>query len=106
MPRNTIDISHVIKLPKSPEKTELQQEMDRFSEMLEKCLKARESGLPVSDAEYSYSYSKAEVEKKLKNCVTNGIEKMKSVEKLSEKQRKKRGKVSFSYFKFISLSLK
>jgi len=92
LPRNTIDISHVIKLPPPPQKTELQKNMDKFCKMLEKYLTARENGSQLSDDEYEDNYSRTDVEKELKSCVTKGIEKKKTLEILSERQRTKKGK--------------
>lgn len=73
--------------------------MDKFCKLLEKILKARENDSQISDDEDDNSYRRKEVEKDLKR-VTIGIEKKKSVEMLSEKQRIKRGKVS--HFVFLS----
>jgi len=92
LPRNTIDISHVIKLPAPPPKTELQQNMDKFCKMLEKYLNARENDSQLSDDDYEDNYTRTDVAKELKSCVTNGIEKKKSLENLSERQRIKKGK--------------
>lgn len=100
LPRNTIDISHIIKLPPPPQKTELQQNMDKFCELLERILTARENNKQISDDEED-NYRRTDVEKELKNSVTKGIEKLKAVEHLSEKQRIKRGKVSLGCLTFI-----
>lgn len=56
-------------------------------------MQARENETQISDDEDETNYRSKDVEKDLK-CVTNGIEKKKSVEMLSERQRIKRGKVS------------
>lgn len=92
LPRNTIDISHVIKLPASIPKTELQQNMDKFCKLLERIMKARENESPMSDDEDEYSQRRKDVEKDLK-CVTIGIEKNRAVELVSKKQQIKKGKV-------------
>lgn len=57
-------------------------------------MKARENDSEMSDEEEDdgNSYRRKDAEKDLK-CVTNGIEKKKAVEMVSEKQRIKRGKV-------------
>lgn len=67
--------------------------MDKFCKLLEKIMKARENETQISDEEDEINYRSKDVEKDLK-CVTNGIEKKKSVEIMSERQRIKRGKVS------------
>lgn len=67
--------------------------MDKFCVLLEKILKARENGEQISDDEDETTSRRKDAEKHLE-CVTTGIEKKKSVEMLSEKQRIKRGKVS------------
>ncbi len=56
-------------------------------------MKARETDTPISDDEDATNARRKDVEKNLK-CVIDGIEKKKSMEMLSEKQRIKRGKVS------------
>lgn len=55
-------------------------------------MRARESGEQISDDEDETTTRRKDAEKNLE-CVTTGIEKKKSVEMLSEKQRIKRGKV-------------
>jgi len=92
LPRNTIDISHIIKIAPPPQKTELQENMDKFCKMLEKYLIARENNSQVSDDDYEDNYCRTDVEKELKSCVTKGIETKKSLEILSERQRVKKGK--------------
>lgn len=93
LPKNTIDISHIIKRSAAARKTELEQNMDDFCKMLEKIMQARADGTDFSDDdEDETNVRRKHVEKNLK-CVTDGIEKEKSVEMLSEKQRIKRGKV-------------
>lgn len=80
------------------QKTKLEQNMDEFCELLDKIMKARENGAQISDDEDDINYRQKDAEKDLK-CVTNGIEKKKSVEILSERQRIKRGKVSLVYYR-------
>lgn len=64
-------------------------------------MKARENNTRISDDEEEDNYRRTDVEKELKNSVTKGIEKLKAVEHLSEKQRIKRGKVNLLVFQFM-----
>ncbi|KAJ6646087.1 Deoxynucleotidyltransferase terminal-interacting protein 2, partial [Pseudolycoriella hygida] len=98
LPRNTIDISEMVKTSKPEEKSELRQNMDTFCKKLDKIMKAREGGSDTSDEDDDANYRRKEVEKDLK-FVTNGIEKEKSLEILSEKQRIKKGKAERSKHK-------
>lgn len=99
LPRNTIDISHIVKSAVSTQKTQLEQNMDKFCELLDKIMKARENESDMSDEEEddNNSYRRKDAEKNLK-FVTKNIEKEKAVEMVSEKQRIKRGKVRAIYF--------
>lgn len=74
--------------------------MDKFCQLLEKILKAREDDSQISDDEDEDSYVRTDVEKEMRN-VNVGIEKQKAVEQISERQRIKRGKVSLVWLKFI-----
>ncbi|XP_037047625.1 deoxynucleotidyltransferase terminal-interacting protein 2 isoform X2 [Bradysia coprophila] len=95
LPRNIVDISQIIKLPKTAQKTELQENMDKFCVLLERIMRARENGEQISDDEDETTSRRKDAEKNLE-CVTTGIEKKKSVEMLTEKQRIKRGKAERS----------